>query len=152
MRIWTVGGIVLLCVAILCGCGAEMPSTQALLDAYMREAEALPAGEVYHARTGGNDNTPPDDALVSAMYGEEAKRCFPLVEEYAIYLSSSTPCEIAVFRCYAASDTDALARMCLSRSETLRTLLRHTEYHALVENANIEVRGRTVIMRVLPPK
>lgn len=118
----------------------------------MLAVDSLPRGEVYHSGTVAGESGYFSPHLMATVYGETAEeRCFPLIEEYAIYLSSfAEPCEIAVFRCYARSDADRIAEMCLSRIEQLRVLLAGTSYRSRVDQATVRVDGKLVVMQILP--
>ena len=105
-----------------------------MLGEEMAAIDGLPSGQIYRS---------------DASEGEAAY--FSLLEEYAIYLSSrESPYEIAVLRCYARSDTDRIAEMCLVRVEHLRIGLAGTPYRAHADAATVRVEGRTVILSLIP--
>ena len=142
--------VVVLCLCLLLSsCADTAQSVQEILASEMSSSGALPAGERYYFVMGRNDNNPLSDELLHDLYGEDAKDVFSLIEAYALYLSSGEPCEIAVLQCYAGSDADCVARMCLSRADRLRTVLLHTSYYERAKNIEISVRGRLVVMRML---
>ncbi len=144
-----------LLIGLLCtllGCAREEKGVEVLLDEHMAKLEALPAGKIYRSGVEIGEMGYFSPHLMATMYGEEAEtRCFSLVEEYALYLSSfAEPCEIAVFRCYARSDADRIAQMCLARIEQLRILLTGTPYRDRVDAATVSVNGRLVVMQIVP--
>ena len=142
--------VMLLCLClVLSSCADTTQSVQEILASEMSSAGALPAGESYHFLRGSNDNKTLSDELLRDLYGEDAKDVFLLIEAYALYLSSGEPCEIAVLQCYARSDVDRVARMCLARTDRLRTALRHTSYYERAKKIEMSVRGRLVVMRML---
>ena len=141
---------VLLCALCFVGCSSAARSAKEILDEELAASGALPAGETYYFAVGKNDTRPLSDGLFFDLFGHEGEVCLPMIEEYAVYLSSSEPCEIAVLRCYAGSDTDEVARMCLARSERMRAVLRHTAYYERAEKGEISVLGRDVIWRMTP--
>ncbi|MBQ7383952.1 MAG: hypothetical protein IJV72_04085 [Clostridia bacterium] len=90
---------------------------------------SLPAGQTYlaHTEEGGEHYLSSDTA--QSLYGAESvENTFPLIEDYAIYISSfAEPCEIAVFSCYSRSDTDTVSAMCLARADEIAVLLKGSE-------------------------
>ena len=87
-----------------------------------------------------------DDAKKVAMYGENATEgYFRCIEEYAIFVSSRVPSEIAVFKCFSLSDTDTVARMCLERADVLKVALRGTSYEGKSSAIEVTVIGRYVV-------
>jgi hypothetical protein len=99
---------------------------------------------------------PEDDAsylspdLVAVLYGEgELPWQLSLLEDYGLFLSTAQhPCEFAVFRCYARSDTDDVAAMCLSRLDTLRIHYKNTQYASYTQNARVVVIGKYVLLLI----
>ena len=152
MKRWGLLGLVLLLCILTCACSHEERGTDALLGEQMARTENLPMGEIYRSDAIEGECGYFSERLAATTYGEGAvMHCFPLIEEYAIYLSSfPEPCEIAVFRCYEASDADRIAEMCLSRIEQMRIVLAGTTFRARADNATVRVEGRLVIMQVLP--
>jgi len=152
MKRWVLLFLSLLLCLTVCSCSQEQKGTDVLLGELLAEAEDLPMGEIFRSDAVEGEAGYFSERLMATVYGESAvTHCFPLVEEYAIYLSSfAEPCEIAVFRCYARSDTDRVAEMCLSRIEQLRIQLGGTDYRARADRATVSVEGRLVVMRLLP--
>lgn len=135
-----------LCAASLLSCKSRTRSAEQVLEEISLSL-SLPAGELYFS---GAEETSPSylsPELAKTLYGKDSERYLALTEEYAIYLSGfAKPYEIAVFKCYSASDTDALAEMCLSRAELLSVLLRDTDAQSFVGNARIFSKGKYTVM------
>ncbi len=147
------GGFLALVLCVLCcACSREEASTASLLGEQMAQIDCLPQGEFYRSDAAEGEVGYCSERLLAKLYGEGAiTHCFPLVEEYAIYLSSfAEPCEIAIFRCYARSDADRIAEMCLSRIEQMRILLAGTDFRKRADHATVSVDGRLVVMQMLP--
>ena len=117
-----------------------------MLEEIMSDTEMLPAGNVYSSQCEmGSDRYFPD-SMRKTMYGEDSDRWFSLMEEYALFVSSSgIPCEIAVFKCYSATDARSVEFMCLNRAELLRTALRGTGFSELCDRIYVEREGRLVL-------
>ena len=143
--------ILLLCVFLAfsaAGCGKN-ESAQDILYRICADSE-LPSGTTYLSGVPEGSSSYLSTDTAEVLYGEEAAdEVFPLVKDYAIYLSSfAEPYEVAVFECYSRSDTDEVAKMCLERAETLKVSLRGTQYSSIAENAKVEISGKFVIMVV----
>lgn len=141
----------LLCVVLLFGvsCGRSSFSVAEILLRLEDAAEELPAGERYYSGVEEGYEGALPSALRDALYGEESEEIFETVEEYAMYLSSAAkPAQIAVFRCYSATDAHRVTLMCMERIELLRVALRGTEWEAFVGGAVVTCRGRDVLLCV----
>ena len=150
MRTYGKFGVCLcICVAmLLCvACGREPMATADILRELEAEAESLPAGERYTSTAEeGSDGYCSAD-LRRSLYGEDAEEIFETVEEYAIYLSSAAkPYEIAVFRCYSATDAHRVALMCMERAELLRVALHGTDWETFADGATVLCRGHYVVL------
>ena len=135
---------------LLCSCARTDASVAEVLDALIEAEIGLPAGQVYLASAPEESEAylPPD--LMAALYGEgEPPWQLSLVEDYGIFLSTAQhPCEFAVFRTLAHSDTDELAAMCCARLDDLRIHYKNTPYAAYLENARVVVLGNYVLMLI----
>ena len=152
MKRWLGLGLALLMCMCACSCSYEEKSAAVLLGEQMACTEDLPQGVIYRSGAAEGEEGYFSERLVATVYGEHAvTRCFPLLEDYAIFLSSfAEPCEIAVFRCYEKSDADRIAEMCLSRIEQMRILLTGTAFRERVDRATVRVNGTLVVMQILP--
>ena len=86
------------------------------------------------------------DELKCSVYGSEAaERILPTLADYALYISSREPAEIAVMLCRSRSDTVEVAALCLERADTIKVALRRSEWSEKSENISVSVCGRYVI-------
>ena len=117
-----------------------------MLEEIMSDTEMLPAGNVYRSQCEmGRDGYFPD-SMRKTMYGDDCDRWFSLMEEYALFVSSTgIPCEFAVFKCYSATDARSVEFMCLNRAELLRTALRGTGFSELCGRISVARDGRVVL-------
>ena len=133
-------------------CAGDNRSAEDILADITDDIADLPDGNVYKKSAEEGDKGFLSPALCEALYGANAQRDkFPLTDDFAIYLSSfAMPCEVAVFKCYSASDTDVIAGMLLSRISELKILLAESEFLYLADSATVEIDGRFVIMKMTP--
>ena len=140
---------VLLTAVFLLSCSREQRSSEELLSSLMAQTHGLPAGEIYIKGAKEGENAYFAQSLCESMYGTRAAEILTLTEDFAIYMASITaPYEIAVFKCYSATDAEKLASLCVKRAEELRVLLSKTEWRELCDSAKITVNGRIVVMTV----
>ena len=132
---------------LLPSCGQKNSSPREILDELMAVSGELPEGTVFlsDAEEGSEEYLSP--TLLRAMYGEEAEEEFEAVEDSALYLSSfAAPYEIAVFRCYSATDARRIEALCLYRADEIRVALRETDFYSLIDSLRVLCRGKTVIL------
>ncbi len=79
------------------------------------------------------------------LYGEYQADYFSKIEDCALFMSSRNPCEVAVFKCYSASDTEQIVKMCLERSDSIKVVLRFGEWEEKSKNIRISVCKRYVL-------
>ncbi len=143
--------LIFICLAlILCvsSCG-ERESAEDILYRICADSE-LPSGETYLRGAEEGSAGYLDASVIKSLYGEDGEAAFLLLEDYAIYLSSfAAPCEVAVLVCYSASDTECVAELCLERIETLKVILRDTEFFDVMQRASVTIKGRTVVMKIV---
>ena len=140
---------VLLFVVPLVSCKGESRRAEEFLSALMADTQGLPAGEIYVKGAKEGESAFFSQSLCESMYGARAAELLTLAEDFAIYMSSiAAPYEIAVFKCYSATDAEKLAALCANRAEELRVLLSKTEWRELCDSAKIKVDGRIVVMTV----
>ena len=138
--------LILACCLNFCSCLRVNKSCAEILEEIMSDTEQLPTGKIYssHCEMGSDGYFP--EAMRKAMYGEDSDRWLSLTEEYALFVSSSgIPSEIAVFKCYSATDARSLEFMCLNRAELLRTALRGTGFSELCDKIYVAREGRAVL-------
>ncbi len=155
--------ILIFCIMLLSvSCAGEQASAAQVLDALVDSEIGLPAGQIYLSGAQEHDAAYLSPDLMAALYGQgEPPWQLSLIEDYGFYLSTAQhPCEFAVFRTYARSDTDEVAAMCLTRLDALRTYYKDTPYatqyatqHATqyayyLENARVVVMGNYVLLLI----
>ena len=79
------------------------------------------------------------DKIRERMYGERFIDALSKTEDFAIYVSASTPYEIAVFECYSRNDTENILRMCYERADELKVALRFGKWEKAAQG--ILIRG-----------
>ena len=145
--------LLLLCLAtlLLTACRQGERSAEVILEKLMGDCPSLPAGQVYlHSAVEGLPSYL-NGSLRRSLYGEEGEVCFPLLSDFALFLSSRPiPFELAVFLCESATDAHRVAAMCMTRADTLRVALRGSTFEERGEGIRVVVRGRRVIMTVTP--
>lgn len=121
-----------------------------VLDAMIGAEIGLPAGQIYLASAPEDGEAYLSPDLTAALYGQgEPPWQLALVEDYGMWLSSAQhPCEFAVFRCYARSDTDEIAAMCTSRLADLRAHYKDSQYASYLQNAQVVVIGKYVLLLI----
>ena len=127
-------------------CGVNNKDSTEILRDIMEDVDSLPAGKIYRAECEEGSGEYFTDSMRKAMYGEDSDRYFSLMEEYSIFVSSSGfPGEIAVFKCYSATDARLVEFMCRNRAELLRVALRSTAFSELAESISVLREGRYVV-------
>ena len=140
---------VLFLAVSLVSCKGESRSAEEMLSSLMADTQGLPAGEIYVKGAKEGESAFFSQSLCESMYGARAAELLTLTEDFAIYMASVVaPYEIAVFKCYSATDAEKLAALCRKRAEELRVLLSKTEWRELCDSAKIKVDGRIVVMTV----
>ena len=79
------------------------------------------------------------DKIKERMYGERFLEALDGTEDFAIYVSASTPYEIALFKCYSRNDTENILRMCYERADELKVALRFGKWEKATQG--ILIRG-----------
>lgn len=140
--------ILLVCcfMAGLCSCGARREADEVLSE--LLAVSSLGRGVVYSSGAAAGDARYASESLLGALYGEAAlSHEFGRLESFAIYSSGRMElCEVAVFCCLAASDTDLVAKMCHARVDHLERYLAAVGGEA--PEMRVWVRGRWVFMAV----
>ena len=135
---------------LLCSCAKEHANAAQVLSALIDAEIGLPAGQIYLSAASEDDASYLSPDLMAALYGEgELPWQLSLLEDYGLFLSTAQhPCEFAVFRVRARSDTDDVAAMCLTRLDTLRIHYRDTQYASYTPNARVVVIGKYVLLLI----
>lgn len=143
--------ILLLCILLLpMGCARQEVSVEQVLLALTESEVGLPPGQICLSHSEPHRDSYLPDELMAALYGKgEPPWQLALIENYGIFLSTAQhPCEFAVFRCYAKSDTDAVAAMCHARLDDLRAHYKGTQYASYPESARVVIMGKHVLLLV----
>ena len=150
MRKFRVLLLVLSILLLLCACAKEQATAAQVLDALVAAEIGLPAGQIYLSAASEDDTSYLSPDLVAALYGEgELPWQLSLLEDYGLFLSTAQhPCEFAVFRTRARSDTDNVAAMCLSRLDALRIHYKDTQYASYTQSARVVVIGKYVLLLI----
>lgn len=139
--------LLICCVTLgLCACGERVDAKEVLCE--LLAVSTLPRGVLYHSSAAEGQTGYASESLLGALYGEAAlSHEFGRLESFAIYSSGRMElCEVAVFCCLAASDTDLVAKMCHARVDHLERYLAAVGGEA--PPMRIWVRGRWVFMAV----
>lgn len=149
MKTW-VYTVLLTLTVLLCSCARADASSAQVLSALIDAEIGLPAGQIYLSAAPEDDASYLSPDLVAALYGGgELPWQLSLLEDYGLFLSTAQhPCEFAVFRVRARSDTDDVAAMCLTRLDTLRMHYKDTAYAAYLQNARVVVSGNYVLLLI----
>ena len=142
--------LILSILLLLCSCAKEQATAAQVLDALVAVEIGLPAGQIYLSAASEDDASYLSPDLVAALYGEgELPWQLSLIEDYGLFLSTAQhPCEFAVFRVRARSDTDDVAAMCLTRLDDLRMHYKDSAYAAYLQNARVVVSGKYVLLLI----
>ncbi len=138
----------------LCSCAKQNVTVEQILLALTEAEIGLPAGQIYLSSASEEQATYLSPDLIAALYGQgEPPWQLSLIEDYGLFLSTAQhPCEFAVFRCYAHSDTDEVAAMCHVRLDALRIHYKDTQYATqyayYVQNARVVVIGNYVLLLI----
>ncbi len=136
--------LILALVLSLSSCADTRSAEDVLLD-ITKDIDALPFGNLYLKSANEGEDAHPTDSLIRSLYHDRATEYeFTLIEDYAIYICSHKPCEVAVYKCYSSSDTDVIAAMCLSRIDKLCVWLEGTPFADIPKNASVRINGRFV--------
>ena len=81
----------------------------------------------------------------SLIYGQKFIDILDATYDFAIYVSSSRPYEIAIFECYSQNDADEILRMCYERADELKIGLRFTEWESESKSIELQVYKNYVI-------
>ncbi len=134
--------IIFLCVTILCAClsscSRQPPSAQYVLSSLLKTEIDLPSGQVYLSTSSEGEASYVSSSLLAALYGggSEPKEYDDWVE-FAIFLSSSHPCEFAVFLCDSPQSALDTSKTLSSRLTTLKNFWSDSQYSSYTDNAEV---------------
>ena len=66
-------------------------------------------------------------------------------KDFAIYISASSPYEVAVFECYSKNDANEILRMCYERTDEIKVGLRFSRWENQSKFIALQTYGRYVI-------
>ncbi len=133
---------------LLLGCHSQGVSAKDVLSAICEEEVSLPAGVLYWLSS-EEERERPSDALLAAAFGEGSPPSSLFeVEDAAFFFSYTQTCEFSVFLCKRASETDAVAKMCLRRLEQLKNAFGKENLPPALKSATVVTRGRWVLLCV----
>lgn len=137
---------------LLCGCKRSDIAAADYIGAVMKKYEKIPAGRFYDAENFSK-------FMAHSLYGSENSdegypEEFGLIDDFCVWLCSDSeaPCEFAVFRTRAASDTTVIAKMIFRRLDRLKKFWRETPYSGSVDEATVSVEGHYVIFELYGQK
>ena len=138
---------ILIFVLIFCSC-AKQQSTQTLLVSLLEvSGESLEGNGIFYyseALEGELGYFSKADQFL--MYGKDnVEHNFPKIEACAMFVSSRVPSELAIFKCYSASDTDEIERMCLERADEIKVALYNTQWRDKTEGIRVIAYKRYVL-------
>ena len=110
----------------------------------------LPCGQLYASSVPEGEAGYVGDDLLAAFLGDGENPPWQMdgTEEFAFYLSYTSPVTFAVFRCGTRREAEDLAELCLSRVRLYRNHWSGTEWEGAVDGAAVEVRGSDVLFAV----
>ncbi len=134
--------ILILCISILCvctcSCSQQPPSVQSILYRLIEAEIDLPSGQVYLSSSSEGDESYVSDSLLCALYGGGSMpKEYDDWVEFAIFLSSSHPCEFAVFLCDSPQSALDTSKVLSSRLTTLKNFWSGSEYSSYTDNAEV---------------
>ena len=135
----------LLILLSLGGCAASPATPESLVQAMMQAEKPLPAGRLYVLSAPSDNAKTPTEELLAVTFGNGTLPPeLSQVTDAAFFLSYTQPCEFAVFLCTNRAATEAVARMCLRRVDTV--LRAQGEVDQEIAAHAVTVRGRWVIL------
>ena len=144
---------VLLCIAVvllLSACGYRSSRVEEGMMRFLEAEENLPAGKLYVFQTEPwMENENKQNHFATVLYGGgEYPPALEKVYEGAVYLSYLHPYEIAVFCCKTREATEDIAKLCLSRLESLKGFWKDSDERAIVQNGTVKIVNRYVFLIV----
>ena len=79
------------------------------------------------------------------LYGERFSYELDAAKDFAIYISASSPYEVAVFECYSKNDANEILRMCYERTDEIKVGLRFSKWESQSKFIALQTYGRYVI-------
>ena len=145
--------VLILCISILCAClsscSRQPPAAKSVLSRLLQTEIDLPSGQVYLSSSPEGDKSYIPDSLVASLYGGGSMpREYDDWVEFAIFLSSSHPCEFAVFLCDSPQSALDTSKTLCSRLTTLKNFWSDSQYSFYTENAEVIISGNFCVLVV----
>lgn len=146
--------IVILCIMLLCtvclsSCSQQPPSAQSILSRLLKTEIDLPSGQVYLSNSPEGERSCVPHSLLCALYGGGSMpKEYDDWVEFAIFLSSSHPCEFAVFLCDSPQSALDTSKTLCARLTTLKNFWDDSEYSSYTNNAEVIISGNFCVLIV----
>ena len=145
--------ILILSITILCtclsSCSRQPPSAKSVLSLLIETEIDLPSGQVYLSTSTEGEASYVSNSLLAALYGGGSEpREYDDWVEFAIFLSSSHPCEFAVFLCDSPQSALDTSKTLCSRLTTLKNFWSDSQYSFYTESAEVIISGNFCILVV----
>lgn len=149
MRCLRFGILLLLCAALLAGCGESRHACSDLLENFLGKYEDFPSGHIY--RMGADEweeGALPVD-MASILFTEDnGENAFSLCIDYAMFLSSSYGGgEIAFLRAENRADARRLSEMCAARITRVSRVMPGA---TILQDACVLREGTLVVLLLTP--
>lgn len=137
--------IVIICITLLCAgclssCSRQSPSAKNILSRLLETEIDLPSGQVYLSTSSEGNESYVSDSLLCALYGGGSMpNEYDDWLDFAIFLSSSHPCEFAVFLCDSPQSALDTSKTLCTRLTTLKNFWSGSEYSSYTENAEVVI-------------
>ncbi len=119
---------------------------QLLAELIAISGESMESGSFYISSAEEQEPGYMSDDTKKLLYGSRAQSSFEKIEEYTVFVSARGAGELALFKCFSASDTREIEKMCLERAEEIKVALRHTPYEDKSRKIQVCVSGKLVFM------
>lgn len=124
--------LVIICALLLFSCGSKKKTVNCE-ELLIRGIEYCISGYrdngyLFLKGSSKEDSFYMPESLKRTLYGERHLKALEECKDYAVYLSASTPYELAVFECYSRDGAEEILQMCYERADTLKVGLRFTEW------------------------
>ncbi len=145
--------ILILCISILCACvcscSQQPPSAEGILSHLLQTEIDLPSGQVYLSGSPEGEESYVSDSLLCALYGGGSMpKEYDDWVEFAIFLSSSHPCEFAVFMCDSPQSALDTSKTLCSRLTSLKNFWSDSQYSSYTDNAEVIISGNICVLIV----
>ena len=149
MRCLRFSVLLLLCTALLAGCGADNRACCDLLENFSEKYEYFPSGHTYHAGAAEwEEGVLPADMADILFTEDTGENAFSLCTDYAIFLSSAYGGgEIAFLRAKNRADARRLSEMCAARITRVSRVMPGA---AILQDACVLRRGLLVVLLLTP--